>query len=496
MNNLIKLLSIFCFIAFFSTSCEKEPIIELSQSSFSFSEQGDSQTISISTNKDWSASVSGGTWCTLSPASGSSDVKSITVSVTANDTYDDRSATITIKAGELTKSIIVAQNERKGLILTKRQFDISDTSSVFSVELKSNLSYVVSIPNNAQTWIKQLQTKSLLTEQLQFEISRNILLDQRSTKIVVSNSQLLISDTIFVVQQKAPKVPEVRTESISKIKRIEAIVVGSIVSDGGGGITECGICWSTRDNPTIEDEKLSNSSKTNLFSLKILNLQPGTVYYTRSYATNRSGTGYGATKTFKTFDICVEDIEGNCYSIVKIIDQYWMGENLKTTSYNNGDPIPTTIPATRDIGYESKPKYQWSYQGNELLSEVYGRLYTWFTSEDSRGICPTGWHVPSKSEWAKLNVQNSYGGLKETGTEHWLSPNEGATNLSGFKALPGGMRWPGSFSELGKWGLWQSSTLSSLGHVEAMVLKYNEPGMSLPMLVTPFVGFSIRCIKD
>ena len=83
MDKIINLLSVFCFIALFAISCEKEPIIELSQSSFSFSDQGSSQTISFSTNKDWSASVSGGSWCTISPASGSSEVKSITVTVTA-----------------------------------------------------------------------------------------------------------------------------------------------------------------------------------------------------------------------------------------------------------------------------------------------------------------------------------------------------------------------------------------------------------------------------
>lgn len=105
MNNIINFLSVFCIIALIATSCEKEPILEVSQSSFTISDQGSSQTISFSTNKDWSASISGGTWCTISPASGSSDVKSITVTVTANDTYDDRSATITIKAEELTKVI-------------------------------------------------------------------------------------------------------------------------------------------------------------------------------------------------------------------------------------------------------------------------------------------------------------------------------------------------------------------------------------------------------
>ena len=492
MNKIINLLSVLCFIAVIASSCEKEPIIELSQSSFSFSEQGGSQIISFSTNKDWSASVLGVSWCSVSPASGSSDVKSITISTTANDTYNDRAATITIKSGELIKSIIIAQKEKKGLILTKRQFDISDTSSVFSVELKSNLSYVVSIPNNAQTWIKQLQTKSLLTEQLQFEISRNILLDQRYAKIVVSNSQLLISDTIFVIQQKAPKIPEVRTESVSKIKREEAIVEGSITSDGGGQVTESGICWSTRENPTIEDEKLPNSSKTNLFSLKILNLQPGTVYYTRSYATNRSGTGYGTTKTFKTFDICVEDIEGNCYTIFEHYGAYWMGENLKTTSYRNGDPIPTTLPTTLDIVNEKNPKYQWAYQGNDHWVDIYGRLYTWYAATDSREICPIGWHLPSKEEMQVL--YNTGGFTKESGIEHWQSPNIVSNYESKkFKGLPAGMRWPtGFFSSLSEWGLWWCSS----SEYQSTVMLENDNYYPTWIICSKITGLSVRCIKD
>ena len=124
MNKIIILLSFFCFIALIAISCEKEPILEVSQSSFTISDQGSSQTISFSTNKDWSASVSGGTWCTISPASGSSEVKSITVSVTANDTYDDRSATITIKAEELTKVITISQPKNKAILLTKDRYEV------------------------------------------------------------------------------------------------------------------------------------------------------------------------------------------------------------------------------------------------------------------------------------------------------------------------------------------------------------------------------------
>ncbi len=154
----------------------------------------------------------------------------------------------------------------------------------------------------------------------------------------------------------------------------------------------------------------------------------------------------------KDNDNTVKDItdgDGNIYTTVTIGTQVWLNENLKTTRYRNGDIIGTTSPATLDIRGESEPKYQWVYNGDEDNAATYGRLYTWYVITDSRGLCPAGWHIPSNTEWGILDSflgggNLSGGKLKEAGTSHWLSPNIGADNSTGFTALPGGFtiqRW-------------------------------------------------------
>jgi uncharacterized protein (TIGR02145 family) len=197
----------------------------------------------------------------------------------------------------------------------------------------------------------------------------------------------------------------------------------------------------------------------------------------------------------------VKDIDGNVYTSVTIGTQVWMVENLKTTKYSNGDLIGTTTTATLDISLETTPKYQWAYDGNENNVTTYGRLYTWYAVMDSRNVCPTGWHVPSDAEWTALTKylggkRVAGGKLKEIGTTHWQSPNTGATNETGFTALPSGGRSNyGSYGTFGYFGIWWSSTESAT--LDAYILRltydrrkvYRNSGYK-------YSGFSIRCLKD
>ncbi|HZK93943.1 MAG TPA: fibrobacter succinogenes major paralogous domain-containing protein [Prolixibacteraceae bacterium] len=213
----------------------------------------------------------------------------------------------------------------------------------------------------------------------------------------------------------------------------------------------------------------------------------------------------------------VTDIDGNVYKTVTIGTQVWMAENLKTTKYRNGDLIGTTTPATLDLDSQDAPKYQWAYDGNESNVATYGRLYTWFAATDTRNVCPTGWHVPSDAEWTILSTflggESVAGGkLKEKGTTHWQSPNTGATNESGFAALPGGMRFPASWSDrfthIGISGGWWSNTYS-YGPSEPNGPSYNDRWFRFLENTDSEVyrsnggdgftgcsGFSVRCIKD
>jgi len=196
-----------------------------------------------------------------------------------------------------------------------------------------------------------------------------------------------------------------------------------------------------------------------------------------------------------------KDIDGNIYTTVKIGTQTWMRENLKTTKYRNGDPIGTTTPDTLDISNATTyptPKYQWAYDGNESNVATYGRLYTWYAATDSRGICPTGWHLPTDAEWTTLTTflggENIAGGkLKETGTVHWTTPNTGATNSSGFTALPGGYRTSfGKFNHIGSMGFWWSSTE---GSTSTAWLRFVDLFVSNAYSFK-ILGISVRCLRD
>lgn len=206
----------------------------------------------------------------------------------------------------------------------------------------------------------------------------------------------------------------------------------------------------------------------------------------------------------------ITDIDGNVYNTVIIGTQIWMAENLKTTKFQNGDLIGTTIPSTLDISSESTPKYQWAYGGNESNVATYGRLYTWYTITDSRNVCPVNWHVPSDVEWHSLiqyidtnadpfNSDESLtagGILKETGFTHWNSPNTGATNSFGFTALPGGLRgYFGTFIDLRNSGNWYSSSEldATTPWIRSITYNYNK---MLKWGYSKSYGYSVRCLKN
>jgi uncharacterized protein (TIGR02145 family) len=303
--------------------------------------------------------------------------------------------------------------------------------------------------------------------------------------------------SIRCIKGEEQALPVLTTNAVSSISPTSAISGGQVTNEGGSTVTSRGICWSTSIDPTIENNKTVDGSGIGNFSSTLSSLSAGTSYYVRAYATNIAGTTYGNQIKFNTK---IADIEGNTYNTVSIGSQIWMAENLKTTKYRNGDLIGTTTPATKNISAESSPKYQWAYGGNESNAEIYGRLYTWFAANDNRKICPVGWHLPSDIEWtnlinplAELSVVGGY--LKEEGTSHWLSPNTGATNQSGFTALPGGDRsLTGTFGYLGTDGTWWSSTEFNTNNAMYFCLKYNLSSVNRADFDKPN-GFSVRCIK-
>lgn len=149
---------------------------------------------------------------------------------------------------------------------------------------------------------------------------------------------------------------------------------------------------------------------------------------------------------------------------VVIGTQQWMQKNLEVAFYRNGDPIPQVTDAT---AWAALTTGAWCYYNNDPNTGfTYGKLYNWYAVNDPRELAPAGWHIPTDAEWTTL--ENSLGGasvaggdMKEPGTTHWTTPNNGASNISGWAGLPGGDRNDnGTFFSVGSSGYWWSSTES------------------------------------
>ena len=186
-------------------------------------------------------------------------------------------------------------------------------------------------------------------------------------------------------------------------------------------------------------------------------------------------------------------------SIVLGNGQEWMAENLRTTTYANGDPIPNVTDNTQ---WSTLTTGAWAHYNNDSQYEnPYGKLYNWYTVADSRNVCPTGWHTPTDAEWTVLSDylggESVAGGkMKSTSTQYWISPNTDATNESGFSGLPGGWRYPnGSFYDVGYSGFWWSSTEYDAGSAWSRGLDYTL-GEVLRGYEDKQKGLAVRCLKD
>lgn len=200
----------------------------------------------------------------------------------------------------------------------------------------------------------------------------------------------------------------------------------------------------------------------------------------------------------------VTDVDGNTYKTVKIGGQVWMAENLKTTKYNDGTSIPL-VTDSKAWGNLSTPAYCWYNNAESTNKNTYGALYNWYTVNTGK-LCPAGWHVPTDAEWTTLTTylggdSVAGGKLKSPRTDpephpRWSKPNEGANDVTGFTALPGGFcGHEGGFGYIGSYcGLW-STTGNGVGFAwsRAVSSKRSRIGRGSYQKV---VGFSVRCVKD
>lgn len=204
-----------------------------------------------------------------------------------------------------------------------------------------------------------------------------------------------------------------------------------------------------------------------------------------------------------TFTPCT-DADGNNYSVVQIGTQTWMAENLKTTKYRNGATIPNITSNTDWANLYHVSAYCWYNNDSAANKDTYGALYNWETAVNNNIIAPTGWHVPTQAEWTALITylggESVAGGkLKDISTILWASPNLGASNSTGFNAIPAGERtgFVGTFGEINNVGHWWSSTRSDIGYDYAWYYSlYHDYEQISSASANYHLGLSIRCIKD
>ena len=255
---------------------------------------------------------------------------------------------------------------------------------------------------------------------------------------------------------------------------------------GGGfyGIGDYGHWWSSTD-------VLETNAYFRIMIFSNLNV-------TRTW--NQKETGM-SVRCIKNPPNSVEDYDGNFYTTDTIGNQIWMGENLKTTHFNDGTDIP--LAAYNDEWTNlSSPGYCW-YHGDDLTNKMtYGALYNWYTV-NTRKLCPQGWRIPAYSDWINLSahlggIDVAGGKMKETGTTHWVSPNAGANNISGFTALPAGQRSSvnGLFRLINLTGSWWTETGNAEYDFDAWSAStyFDDPGLEFNNTTHKNTGLSVRCL--
>lgn len=182
---------------------------------------------------------------------------------------------------------------------------------------------------------------------------------------------------------------------------------------------------------------------------------------------------------------------------ITIGTQIWTIKNLDVSTYANGDPIINDSWGSLTTGQCC------NYNNDPVNDAIYGKLYNWAAVNDPRGLAPVGYHVPTLAEWDILtdflgSITVAGGKLKETGFTHWLDPNTGATNESGFTALGSGTRsWNGIFQVINQYTAFWTSTEQAFNTMQAHDKGIRSTSQGVNDYTTDKrSGFSVRLIKD
>ena len=338
------------------------------------------------------------------------------------------------------------------------------------------------------------------------------------------------------------------TASVDTVTSVSAMFNASVTNDGGANVAEYGFCYSTNPNPTVNDLKVVSGAGLGDFTDTIVGLVPNLTYYVRAYARNYEGVGYSDEMVITTLapaNSCpgtptVTDHEGNVYNTVQIGDQCWTRENMRcaTTPKHPNDTLITTC-----TGWSCKSNYEphiYNYVESAQLNP-YGYFYNWPAAMDTvgtanitasfvnrRGICPQGWHVPSKAEWDTLlaymgrqedyrcnnNSDNIAHALADQSTWNPYSGNCSVgqdlslNNATGFGAVATGyVSYNSSYSYVQynspgyRTSFWSSTHYTPSNSSDTYFsyyysLNYSSASVNSSYSGANSDGYSVRCIKD
>jgi uncharacterized protein (TIGR02145 family) len=307
------------------------------------------------------------------------------------------------------------------------------------------------------------------------------------------------------------QLPTVKTLPIFLKGSFFAYCGGQVTNSGSSNVWSRGAVWSTSPNLVGETRVFTIKGDTGYFKCGLSMLKANTTYYVRAFATNQTGTDFGEELIFTTYDSTIVSNNGsgvsfdgyNYKTIVLGNGQEWMTENLRTTIYANGDKIENV---TAESNWSKLTTGAWTHYNNDSKYEnPYGKLYNAYAAADPRNVCPAGWHVPTEIDWDKLTIYLDKNDvilignkLKNAGTQYWSSPNQGATNETGFNGLPGGARsTSGVFSDIGNTSYfwWGEKLETGQKYADFYTLRHNKIDF-YHSASDLNAGHSVRCVKD
>ena len=181
---------------------EEKPKVEVTTTAPILSQEGESATVTFTSTDSWTIDVTEGrsvSWCSVTPTSGNKGTHTLTVTTTANDTYDERNAKVTIKAGTTTQSFVVTQKQKDGLIVTSNKMEVGTEGGEIAIEVKANVKYEYEIEEAAQSWIVSSNSRALTASTLKFKVSENEDVSKREGKITIRSGEL--SETVTIYQE-------------------------------------------------------------------------------------------------------------------------------------------------------------------------------------------------------------------------------------------------------------------------------------------------------